>query len=157
RDTYLMQLLRRRGCGDASTTLCPKCKNVANGMPIYRCRDCAGGQLLCRGCCIERHAENPLHMIDVSASRSYCCLSLNSFAKRWTGVYFVQESLKSIGLTVQLGHPLGGTCPVPHAGHSEFVVLHDNGIHDVSVAFCGCVKRDEDYVQMLKAGWYPAT
>jgi hypothetical protein len=41
----------------------------------------------------------------------------------------------------------------------DFVVLHDNGIHQVKVDFCGCEKgdREEEYIQLLRAGWYPAT
>ncbi|KAF7325218.1 CxC2 domain-containing protein [Mycena kentingensis (nom. inval.)] len=43
-----------------------------------------------------------------------------------------------------------------HAG--DFVMLHHNGIHEVSVAFCGCYhSKDVDHLQLLKAGYYPAT
>jgi hypothetical protein len=65
RDIYLAQLLRREGCADASSALCPGCQNPERP-PRYRCQECAGGILLCRECCVDKHAEDPLHAIFVS-------------------------------------------------------------------------------------------
>ena len=42
-------------------------------------------------------------------------------------------------------------------GYTDFTVLHDNGIHEVAVDFCGCDRRKEFHLQLLQAGWYPAT
>ncbi|KAJ7695247.1 hypothetical protein B0H14DRAFT_3530298 [Mycena olivaceomarginata] len=42
RDIFLMQLLRRDGCGDASSELCPGCGDE---------------------CCLDKHVEHPLHVI----------------------------------------------------------------------------------------------
>jgi hypothetical protein len=50
-------------------------------------------------------------------------------------------------------------CYNPQAAHSEFVVLHDNGIHTINLDFCSCdsAERAEPYIQLLRAGWYPAS
>ncbi|KAJ7462644.1 hypothetical protein B0H11DRAFT_1734840 [Mycena galericulata] len=142
RDIFLMQLLRREGCGDASAELCPGCKDPSVS-PQYRCEDCAGGLIYCRECCLDRHRANPLHVV-----------------YQWSGVFFFKQPLKNLGLRIQMGHPPGEICASPHAGHSDFVVIHDNSIHQVNVDFCGCedrLKAGEPYIQLLRAGWYPAT
>jgi hypothetical protein len=64
RDIYLRLLLWRDGCGGADAELCPRCGASPN--PIYRCEDCFGGRLLCEACCLEKHREDPLHIIYVS-------------------------------------------------------------------------------------------
>ncbi|KAF7301156.1 CxC2 domain-containing protein [Mycena indigotica] len=86
------------------------------------------------------HCANPLHFIE-----------------KWTGVYFTRTTLRAIGLRVQLAHPPNEICERPVAGRRDFVVLAANGIHEVAVDFCGCMDHDADHVQLLKAGWYPAT
>ncbi|KAK7052719.1 hypothetical protein R3P38DRAFT_2502888 [Favolaschia claudopus] len=141
RDIYLVQLLRRDGCGDASSSECPRCSG-SSGPPQFRCQECAGGLLLCKECCNDVHAENPLHVIE-----------------EWNGVFFSRTSLKKIGFRVQLGHAPRDKCTRPLAGYSDFVVVHDNGIHNVTVDYCGCdsTTRAEPYVQLLHAGWYPAS
>ncbi|KAK6996617.1 CxC2 domain-containing protein [Favolaschia claudopus] len=141
RDIYLVQLLRRDGCGDASSELCPECR-VPTKKPQFRCPDCFGGGLFCGDCCKRKHAEHPLHIIE-----------------EWNGIYFTKTSLRSLGLEVQLGHPPGETCASPQHGYSEFVVVHDNGIHLVNINYCGCDSstRAEPHIQLLRAGWYPAS
>jgi hypothetical protein len=62
RDVYLVQLLRRDGCADASSSVCPKCSVRT---PQFRCRECAGELLLCRECCVDTHAQHPLHVVEV--------------------------------------------------------------------------------------------
>ncbi|KAF7375725.1 CxC2 domain-containing protein [Mycena sanguinolenta] len=141
RDTYLSQMFYRDGCGDASLTVCPRCKDPAS-TPYYRCQEYSGGLLLCEGCCLDSHIENPLHVIH-----------------RWTGVFFAKTSLKALGQRIQFGHPPREHCANPQLGYRDFVVLHDNGIHSVHVDFCGCdsAARTEPYLQLLRAGWYPAS
>ncbi|KAJ6488920.1 hypothetical protein C8R45DRAFT_929627 [Mycena sanguinolenta] len=111
-------------------------------MPYYRCQECCGSLLLCTDCCVDGHAENPLHVI-----------------YRWTGVFFFKTSLQALGHHIQLGHPPRERCANPQIGHCDFVVLHDNGIHSVNVDFCSCgsAERVEPYLQLLRAGWYPAS
>ncbi|KAJ7024108.1 hypothetical protein C8F04DRAFT_969398 [Mycena alexandri] len=140
-DIYLIQLLRRDGCAGASTTLCPGCSNEGN-QPLYRCQECTGGLLLCADCCLDKHAENPLHVI-----------------YEWSGVYFYKRTLQELGQHIQFGHPPRERCGNPQPAHSDFVVIHHNGIHKVTVAFCGCDSggRADHYIQLLRAGWYPAS
>ncbi|KAJ7197571.1 hypothetical protein GGX14DRAFT_574051 [Mycena pura] len=139
RDSFLHVLLWGDGCGEASTSVCPGC--CAPGKePRLRCRDCQGGVLLCADCCVEAHLENPLHIVE-----------------EWNGVYFVKVALKNFGLRVQFRHPPRQKCAVPVHGYSEFTVLHHNGIHEVAVDFCGCERREEFHLQLLRSGWYPST
>ncbi|KAF8142331.1 hypothetical protein K438DRAFT_1472477, partial [Mycena galopus ATCC 62051] len=109
---------------------------------VYRCEECAGGLLLCRECCVDTHAEHPLHVI-----------------YEWNNVFFAKTSLQIVALRIQLGHAPRETCGNPQPGHTGFVVLHTNGIHTVNVDFCGCdsLRRPDPYIQLLRAGWYPAT
>ncbi|KAJ7830049.1 hypothetical protein B0H14DRAFT_2366095 [Mycena olivaceomarginata] len=141
RDIFLIQLLRRDGRGTVNTEECPGCHKPGNN-PIYRCQECAGGVLLCKGCCVDKHTDNPLHVIF-----------------EWTGVYFAKVTLAKLGLRIQFGHPPRERCLNPTPGYADFVVLHDNGIHNVKVDFCGCDEgdREEEYIQLLRAGWFPST
>ncbi|KAJ7726612.1 hypothetical protein B0H16DRAFT_1665711 [Mycena metata] len=110
--------------------------------PLYRCQECAGGLLLCAGCCLDKHADNPLHVI-----------------YEWSGVYFYKCTLQELGQRIQFGHLPRERCRNSQPGHSDFIVIHHNGIHKVTVAFCGCDSgaRADHYIQLLRAGWYPAS
>lgn len=72
-------------------------------------------------------------------------------------MYFFKRPLRELGQRIQLGHWPGDSCVAPQPGHSGFVVIHDNGIHNVEVDFCGCEGRTEPYLQLLQFGWYPAS
>ncbi|KAF7972344.1 hypothetical protein HWV62_18114 [Athelia sp. TMB] len=76
----------------------------------------------------------------------------------WNGESFVPTSLKALGLRMQLGHPPGTRCinPVPSAGN-DFVIVDTNGLHEVSLDFCGCTSARKDTIQLLRARLYPAT
>ncbi|KAJ7800235.1 hypothetical protein B0H14DRAFT_2387450 [Mycena olivaceomarginata] len=141
RDIFLMQMLHRDGCANASTELCPQCRD-AERSPLYRCQECTGGLLLCKECCVDKHADAPLHVI-----------------YRWNNIFFVKTSLREMGLRIQFGHPPRELCGNPQPGHTGFVALHTNGIHAVNIDFCGCdaTDRAEHYIQLLRVGWYPAT
>ncbi|KAJ7782927.1 hypothetical protein B0H16DRAFT_1709758 [Mycena metata] len=143
RDRYGARILRRNGRLGANETVCPLCKNPDNGAPLIRCKDCFGDQLICATCCVDRHAENPLHRVE-----------------QWNGSHFQIVSLKSLGLRVQLGHPPRTRCPSAVQLHVDFVVLHTNGIHHVVVDACDCEDRflvGPPEEQLLTAGWFPAT
>ncbi|KAJ6467623.1 hypothetical protein C8R47DRAFT_942443, partial [Mycena vitilis] len=133
-------LLRRDGWG-AAPSVCPRCKDATKS-PEYRCQECAGGLVLCEECCADRHLDDPLHVI-----------------YKWNGVFFAKTSLKALGQRIQFGHPPRERCLKPQAAHENFVVLHDNGIHTVDVDFCACdsPERAEPHIQLLRAGWFPAT
>jgi hypothetical protein len=75
-------------------------------------------------------------------------------------VRFVRTSLKALDLRVQFGHPPRERCANPIPALRDFVVLHDNAIHEVSVDFCGCENSQNagPYdTQLLRGGWYPAS
>ncbi|KAF8171732.1 hypothetical protein K438DRAFT_1981883 [Mycena galopus ATCC 62051] len=143
RDVYLSALLRRDGTGEdgrSDTILCPSCwTRVAE----FWCRDCFGDVLYCLACMVSKHVEHPLHRIE-----------------KWHHNYFVRTSLAHLGLRVQLGHRPHERCLAPEPGHSGFLTLHTNGIHEVLVDFCGCERSEEagtPEIQLLRAGWFPAT
>ncbi|KAJ6450007.1 hypothetical protein C8R47DRAFT_999048 [Mycena vitilis] len=140
RDIYLAQMLRRDGRGDVATDVCPRCRIAEN--PSHRCRECTGDTLFCENCCVEKHIDNPLHIIEM-----------------WSGVCFQKRTLQEMHLRIQFGHPVGQACGRPHPGNSAFVVVHENGIQGVNVDFCGCDSPDraDHYIQLLRAGWWPAT
>ncbi|KAJ7798410.1 hypothetical protein B0H14DRAFT_3092931 [Mycena olivaceomarginata] len=109
---FLDQLLRPDTRTDANSSVWPAYnKRLAE----YRCQECAGGLLLCTECCVGTHAQNPLHVIF-----------------EWMGLFFIKTSLQKLGLRIQFGHPPHERCSRTVAGHEDFVVLHDNGIHIVN-------------------------
>ncbi|KAJ7895930.1 hypothetical protein B0H14DRAFT_2333588, partial [Mycena olivaceomarginata] len=95
-------------------------------------------ELLCGVCIVAEHAKNPLHRIEC-----------------WNGVHFIPSTLKKLGLRVQLSHRPQERCPEPIPLHSEFIVLHTNGIHDVTVDACDCehcIQAGALEEQLLRAG-----
>ncbi|KAJ3968607.1 hypothetical protein EV361DRAFT_972718 [Lentinula raphanica] len=98
---------------------CPVGKE--EGPPEFQCVDCFSRQLTCASCCVRRHRDKPLDSI-----------------KRWNGLFFEDASLQDLGLRIQLGHPDGSICPNPSPGPADFVIIHTNKIHRVSVDFCHC-------------------
>ncbi|KAJ7231211.1 hypothetical protein C8J57DRAFT_1092013, partial [Mycena rebaudengoi] len=104
-----------------------------------RCRECFGDEMLCGHCCVERHLNHPLHWVE-----------------KWNGTFFDWITLQSLGLRIQLGHRQGERCPEVRAGHTDFVVLHTNGIHELTVNFCDCENVAEagpPEMRLLRAGW----
>jgi hypothetical protein len=65
-------------------------------------------------------------------------------------------SLQSLGLHLQLGH-VSMRCSNPVVGAVGFQVLHTNGIHDVSIDYCGCERVQAKYLQLLRCRFYPVT
>ncbi|KAJ7635975.1 hypothetical protein DFH06DRAFT_1139060 [Mycena polygramma] len=55
-----------------------------------------------------------------------------------------------------LGHKPGEDCQLGNA-LDAFVVIHDNGIHEVNVEFCGCSDAPSEVQQLINVGWFPAT
>ncbi|KAF7331418.1 CxC2 domain-containing protein [Mycena kentingensis (nom. inval.)] len=138
RDTFLRALLWREGRRGVDPS-CPGCDGARPAE--VRCRDCYGGRMYCEECCAAAHRGSPLHCVE-----------------KWTGAYFARYTLRECGLRVQFGHVDGQRCPNPRRGRDDFVVMADNGIHDVAADFCGCYLTDDpDFVQVLRAGWFPST
>ncbi|KAJ3965399.1 hypothetical protein EV361DRAFT_810748, partial [Lentinula raphanica] len=110
--------------------------------PGVSCVDCFLRQLTCATCCVRSHRDRPLDSI-----------------KRWNGLFFEDTSLQDLGLRIQLGHADGSICPNPSPGPSDFVVIHTNKIHRVSIDFCHCplsVMRPQ-WEQLMLNEWLPAT
>ncbi|KAL0565320.1 hypothetical protein V5O48_016705 [Marasmius crinis-equi] len=142
RSSYLDELLRAEGRGDFTFDVCVDCE--ARGSKVvqkgcYRCKQCFVGDLVCAQCCVRRHRQNPFHCIE-----------------EWRGAYFHRRSLKSLGLVIHLNH-MSNPCPSGRSSRANFQVLHTNGIHDVSVVFCGCQRSIDNYKQLLRRGIYPST
>ena len=73
------------------------------------------------------------------------------------GGFFKRVTLKSLGLTVNLGHS-GDSCPSP-AEPQLILVIDLSSHHAVSVRFCKCSKNGflDNYRQLLRFDWYPAS
>ncbi|KAJ7036483.1 hypothetical protein C8F04DRAFT_1210089 [Mycena alexandri] len=124
-DEYLAEFLRLEGKGFAAREWCPRCpENQRSPNPAYRCVDCFYPDLLCSSCCVDSHQSHPLDRIE-----------------HWNGDFFERVSLKSLGLRIQFGHTGFETCDNPQPGHTDFTVIHSNGIH----------------AQTLRRSWFPAT
>ncbi|KAF8995279.1 hypothetical protein BDZ89DRAFT_925224, partial [Hymenopellis radicata] len=106
---------------------------------LFRCETC-GEFLECKGCCLARHVNTPLHIV-----------------KRWNGEFWDRMTLLSMGYVYQLGHH-GAACVHPGA-QRRMTIIHVNGIHELKVCSCGCrVAEDLSTVEeLLRNGWYPAT
>jgi hypothetical protein len=79
-------------------------------------------------------------------------------SQEWCNGYFQTRYLIDLGVRVQLGHRVGDRCPyaLPQA-QKEFTVVHVNGIHMVRLCFCACPHALEHSIQLLDAGWWPAS
>ena len=40
---------------------------------------------------------------------------------------------------------------------NSFVVVHTNGVHNISLVYCGCRHEDHFFLQLLQFGWFPST
>ncbi|KAG1860956.1 hypothetical protein F4604DRAFT_1882528 [Suillus subluteus] len=141
-ENFLLELLWLDGRGDFIFDQVCKGHDRCQGHPDYRCRDCFGTALYCKGCMLVRHQESPLHRL-----------------QHWVDGHFENTNLKALGLRIQLGHRVGKRCcnPVSTAFHNDFVVLDVNGVHSVAVDFCGCETAQPVTTQLLHVQWFPAT
>ncbi|KAJ7494558.1 hypothetical protein B0H11DRAFT_1716969 [Mycena galericulata] len=148
RDDYSDGMLRIKGRGGWWSKGCAVC---AEANPTWRCGDCFGNRMLCTHCVIERHRDEPLHLLE-----------------EWEDDYFSPRTCRDLGLRYQIGHPRGEECPFVHlmrptkkvkarVDEKGFVVLHNNAIHVLDVDFCGCPGAVSEVDQLLNIGWYPAT
>jgi hypothetical protein len=71
REEYLRQCLTLEGRGRlwSGCTVC----QLEPG--LFRCRDCTACTVLCRGCALQSHAANPLHILEVSLNSAACPLA----------------------------------------------------------------------------------
>ncbi|KAF7980678.1 hypothetical protein HWV62_37111 [Athelia sp. TMB] len=147
-DIFLKEILRMEGRGDyAAQEECPFCTED-RGPAEYRCEDCFGNELYCKGCILLLHSRNPLHRIKAS-----CLLEA-----KWNSMFFERVTLKSMGLRVQLGHSVSDCCPNPEQAYKNgFTVLDLSGVHQVHVDYCSCQTAQPRHIQLLRCSWYPAT
>ncbi|KAJ7828186.1 hypothetical protein B0H13DRAFT_2437970 [Mycena leptocephala] len=119
------------------------------GTQSHRCEECFTDALFCSACMVRLHSDHPFHVV-----------------KTWNGAFFVDSSLRELGLRVQLGHKRGELCPGTLARTSEeaakakidsFCIVDSNGIHEVALDFCICGTAPSPSIQLLRAGLYPAT
>lgn len=59
---------------------------------------------------------------------------------------------------MQLGHPDGTPCSVPVATFDDdFTVIDSDGIHQISLSFCGCQQAVSHTTQLLRSHLFPST
>ncbi|THV01170.1 hypothetical protein K435DRAFT_655760, partial [Dendrothele bispora CBS 962.96] len=142
RDEYLEELLFVEGRRGLDRTC--RGRKSCQGDPSYRCveDECFQMGLMCQDCIVAAHRHHPLHWVE-----------------HWNGRWFQPASLKELGLVLELGHEHepGVSCLLPQGAHHDFTVIHTNGIHPVSVRFCGCNALLNNRKQLLRNMWYPAT
>ncbi|KAK6966350.1 CxC2 domain-containing protein [Favolaschia claudopus] len=136
---FLEELVRRDGLGDFGKA-CGSCGRAEDGWRRFRCEDC-GPSTHCQECMIARHQLMPLHVL-----------------QEWTGAFWSQVSLASLGYVFQLGHG-GLPCPRPAPAARSMVVMDFPTIHDVKYRYCACDLSDRmnNLQQLLRTGWYPAS
>jgi len=63
-----------------------------------------------------------------------------------------QDSLRSIGLRIQLGHNVAETCSLPVKAklNNKFVIVDSDQIHEVALDFCGCHMTKPFVEQLLE-------
>ncbi|KAL1666291.1 hypothetical protein GGF50DRAFT_125801 [Schizophyllum commune] len=143
RQEYLDETLRWESRGSMKYTA--QCRDCGDPAPRFRCRDgCMGCWMFCQSCIVKQHAYTPLHWME-----------------EWLEAdgHFQRTDLKTLGLRVNLNHPPGEFCMLAHAADKDFTVIHDNGIHNVSVDFCHCAQGHDisHRQQLMRNGWWPAT
>ncbi|KAL0572308.1 hypothetical protein V5O48_009654 [Marasmius crinis-equi] len=145
RPLFLEELIRLEGRGDSrKQKSCTDCKGLSEDgkelearAPLFRCRYCAMGDLVCAECCVRRHWDIPWH-----------------FVEKWDGVRFRKTELAEIGLKFQLNH-FRGVCTSSKRAYRRLLVLHTNGIHRVNLRFCDCPKAIPQFQQLLRRRLYP--
>ncbi|KAF9490476.1 hypothetical protein BDN71DRAFT_1523131 [Pleurotus eryngii] len=125
----------------ADLIVCTGC-STSSDHATFRCQDCFDETLYCESCIVSNHHQSPFHRIE-----------------RWTEEsYFVPQSLKALGLRIQLGHDLGKICLNPcRAKGDTFVIIDIQGVHEVGLDFCGCQTAQLLTVQLLQRGLFPST
>ncbi|KAK0470911.1 hypothetical protein IW261DRAFT_1553650 [Armillaria novae-zelandiae] len=140
-DTYLAEILRREGRGDAISQ--PRCPGIAceSGDFFYRCVTCRDARLFCQSCIVTAHLCSPTHII-----------------QHWNGDYFDKIPLQMLGLWYQVGHLIGKACAHPRpAFGSRFMIIDMNGIHNVALDFCHCLRECPLAIQLQRAWLFPGT
>ncbi|KAL0563734.1 hypothetical protein V5O48_018330 [Marasmius crinis-equi] len=136
-EEYLDWSIITEGRGRLFDGNCARCESPG---AEYRCRTCDGLRVVCRGCIIKTHIDEPLHQVEL-----------------WKSDYFQPIFLKDIGLRFQAGHRPNIRCPCPVISNQDFVVLNWNGIHSITLDFCGCELAISHHLQLMERGWWPSS
>ncbi|KAL0571201.1 hypothetical protein V5O48_010766 [Marasmius crinis-equi] len=139
RDDFLDYNLILEGRGRLFTKQ-GKCARCPSERASFRCKTCWGFRVVCKGCLVAKHEDDPLHHIE-----------------EWKNERFHEITLKTLKVRYQLGHRSGERCAFPKTAYQDFVVLAWNGIHVVNLDFCGCSEAIEHHLQLLEAGWWPTS
>ncbi|KAJ6470678.1 hypothetical protein C8R47DRAFT_1222567 [Mycena vitilis] len=141
RETFLDELVRLDGRVEASSQISCGTEGCKSTDFPFRCLDCFGSSLFCKGCIQSIHWRMPLHRIE-----------------EWKGSSFKPRSLKSLDVRIQLGHPLGDPCYNASKAHGDaFVIVSAHGIHEVGLDYCNCGNAQTKPIQLLRMRLYPAT
>ncbi|KAG6809044.1 hypothetical protein H0H92_001819, partial [Tricholoma furcatifolium] len=135
REHYLDAFIEHEARGPFASQ-CAMCKAED---PTYRCLDCSTRGLFCKDCLMDSHCLNLLHCI-----------------QHWNNNRFEHTSFTLLGVRFPLGHG-GKHYAVPRMAHSEFTVIHTNGIHSVLLEFCGCNLHYNHYQQLMDIAWFPSS
>ncbi|OCH92735.1 hypothetical protein OBBRIDRAFT_704601, partial [Obba rivulosa] len=137
-DGWLTEMIRLEGRGNLHKDLCLRCHlNSAR----YHYEDCMDLQLYCKTCVLDLHARLPFHRLQV-----------------WVKTHFERVTLKSMGLRIQLGHPIGVPCPNPSTAFGDdFILIDLTGIYEISIDFCDCESTLPHTKQLLRARIFPTT
>ncbi|KAJ6546143.1 hypothetical protein B0H10DRAFT_1852564, partial [Mycena sp. CBHHK59/15] len=140
---FLDEFVRHDGRGDyLHQHICTGTGNECKSTNlVFRCSDCLYPCLYCEGCVKSLHQCMPLHHIE-----------------KWDGISFKRCALKSLGIRIQLGHPLGERCPNPaRAAGDDFVIINSHTINEVGLDYCNCSTAKPRLIQLLRVRLYPAT
>ncbi|KAF9779699.1 hypothetical protein BJ322DRAFT_1012771 [Thelephora terrestris] len=137
RSTFLDELLRLDGLGDASNSSIP-CPDCSRHPATFKCNSCFGGTMRCSACTVSFHRNLPLHKI-----------------QRWHGGRLEERLLRV---------PTGPDRRSPSAGVAltetkHIFVVDLSGYHSVRIRFCTCPHTAflDHFRQLLRVRWFPAS
>lgn len=70
--------------------------------------------------------------------------------------FWKRLSLSELGMVINFGHSGTKCIWAPHEPRS-ITLMHEYGIHTVKFRFCKCEGADRSAMQLLRAGFWPAT
>ncbi|KAJ7500587.1 hypothetical protein B0H11DRAFT_2225577 [Mycena galericulata] len=118
--------------------VCDHCRTrLEPDQPSFQCYACF--QQHCSSCCLQTHANKPLHFLKKSVTVN--------------GTTWVNISLADVGFVFQLGHS-GAPCPLSTTETHSIRVLDVDGIQTVCYRLCGCTNRSS-LDQLMDIGWRP--
>lgn len=129
------------------------CSDVTTERELYRCDDCFGRQLHCLGCFNKRHRALPFHQARCWTPDPQCPEGEDPDPLE---AHFYVVTSQDRGFVLQLGHR-GDNCPAFTPGSRRTLhVMHTNGIHVLSLAFCRCTHKTF-WEQLLEHDLFPGT